>query len=133
MGLKKYLLSILALLSWGTWANHCIVSDVLANSGAPKAHSHCHSEGGEEKSSSHHEKCQDKGCCQPGLHSSQSQNLAAVPLVLIAAHTPVFTIPDFRPSTQDIHSISRATGPPGKLLLLLNSLSLAPNAPPITI
>lgn len=133
MPLKKYILSTLAILAWGVWANHCIVSDALANSGSPKAHTHCHGEGDEQKSSSHHEKCQDKGCCQPGLQSSQSQSLAAVPLIVIAFHIPFFTVPDFYSFTDNVNSYSQATGPPGRISLLLNSLSLAPNAPPTSI
>lgn len=123
-------MTLISVVAFATWANHCILGDVFASSTTQKQQSsHCHGDESPE-SGNHHSECQDQGCCQPAVQASHSIDndalsfvIASVPAIVVAAFNPPVLI--------DSSALIRAaTGPPLRLFEALYDLSIAPNAPP---
>jgi hypothetical protein len=120
--------TLVALIAWGVWANHCIVSDAFASSGQS---SHCHHEdSGHHKTGDHHSGCKDKGCCDPALQSSANNGLGAPTLLVTSPAVPSLAAPQILISSEKIAAPFQATGPPKNFTHLLITLAIAPNAPP---
>ena len=131
--LAKRLTCFVVITAWFVLANHCILHDAFAKASTEKSH-HCHDNGKSSgKDSSHHNRCQDKGCCQPVLNCSTDSISISQSHVF---ETHVVNILNFIYKAdldfeEKFANPDLARGPPQSFKLVLLAYSLSPNAPPL--
>ena len=139
----KRFFGIIAVLCWFVLSNHCIGADAFAALITPqkqRTHSNCHDDSKDSKpnssSDSHHDKCHGNGCCDPVVLSAKTapttiffDSLPSFPLPLALTHETIWsghTVSTLLPGAPP-------SGPPEILVnMLLKSLQLAANAPPLS-
>ncbi len=130
--IMKQCFSSIFIFSLLIWGNHCILNDALASIKKDVENSSpCHNT---TKDTGHHQKCEKNSCCQPLLKSDQATkiNLEIIEIDNLFLSRRLIDVVEFTQSYQS-SPVKLTTGPPQLATVFIQSLSVAPQAPPVKI
>lgn len=131
----KLFCKLLMLVLWIFSANHCILSDALADNSNAPCHEHSSNKDSKSTPKSHHSKCCDSGCCNPALASGTAtfkSDPAALSLTLMPIIRWQSISFDYEFLLVDSTSEPPRTKPKISTSILLIS-AISPNGPPLLV
>jgi hypothetical protein len=141
---KKRSAILLILVAWFLYTNHCILSDAFALSQSEKSSTessgccpHSKEDNSKEQKEplNHHSKCKDSGCCQPVFKGDSSLKIGAAELFQADSFFefigPSWTVGALALELKRAY-VPPINSPPLNFSTSIDSLDLAPNAPPVS-